>query len=73
MSFKTIVAVALLVMPLAAQEQGRSSTCTVHYENRNQIDYGPLVVQDVKGTITDPQQVAVPKVCAGISRRKITN
>ena len=70
MSFKTIVAVALLVMPLAAQEQGRSSTCTVHYENRNQIDYGPLVVQDVKGTITDPQQVAVPKVCAGIFTEK---
>jgi hypothetical protein len=30
MSIKAIVAVALLVMPLAAQEQGRSSTCTVH-------------------------------------------
>jgi hypothetical protein len=70
MSIKTIVAVAPLVMPLAAQEQGRSSTCTVHYENHNQIDYGPLVVQDVKGTITDPQQVAVPKVCAGVFTEK---
>jgi hypothetical protein len=70
MSIKTIAAVALLVMPLAAQEQGRSSTCTVHYENHNQIDYGPLVVQDVKGTITDLQQVAIPKVCAGIFTEK---
>ena len=70
MIIKTIVGVALLVMPLAAQEQGRSSACTVHYENHNQIDYGPLVVQDVKGTITDPQQVAVPKVCAGIFTEK---
>ena len=70
MSIKTIVAVALLVMLLAAQEQGRSSTCTVHYENHTQIDYGPLVVQDVKGTITDPRQVAVPKVCAGIFTEK---
>jgi len=39
MSIKAVVAVALLVMPLAAQEQGRSSTCTVHYD-----------AQDVKGT-----------------------
>jgi hypothetical protein len=70
MSIKAIAAVALLVMPLAAQEQGRSSTWTDHYENHNQIDYGPLVVQDVKGTITDPQQVAVPKVCAGIFTEK---
>jgi hypothetical protein len=73
MSIKTIAAVALLVMPLAAQEQGRCSTCKVHYENHNQIDYGPLVVQDVKATITDPQQVAVPKVCAGIFTEKDHN
>jgi hypothetical protein len=66
MSIKAIAAVALLVLPLAAQEQGRSSTCIVQYENHNQIDYGPLVVQDVKGSITDSQQVAVPKVCVGI-------
>ena len=40
MSIKAIVVVALLVMPLAAQEQGRSSTCTVHYENHNQAVKG---------------------------------
>jgi Carboxypeptidase regulatory-like domain len=40
------------------------------YENHNQTDYGPLVVQEVKGTIKDPQQVAVPKVCAGIFTEK---
>jgi hypothetical protein len=58
--------VALLVLLVAAQAQGRSSTCIVQYEHHNQIDYGPLIVQEVKGTITDPQQVAVPKVCVGI-------
>lgn len=40
------------------------------YENHNQTDYGPLIVQDVKGAITDPQQVAVPKVCVGIFTEK---
>ena len=42
----------------------------VEYENHNQIDYGPLIVQEVKGTIIDPQQVAVPKVCVGIFTEK---
>jgi hypothetical protein len=56
-----IAGVALLVLSVAAQAGGHSSPCIVHYEHHNQIDYGPLTVQDVKGTITDPQQVAVPK------------
>ena len=38
----------------------------IEYGNHNQIDYGPLLVQDVKGTITDPGQGAVSKVCVGI-------
>lgn len=65
-----VAAVALLVLPLAARGQGHSSPCIVQYENHNQVDYGPLVVQDVKGTIIDPQQVAVPKVCVGIFTEK---
>ena len=65
-----VAAVALLVLPLAARGQGHSSPCIVQYENHNQVDYGPLVVQDVKGTITDPQQVAVPKACVGIFTEK---
>jgi carboxypeptidase family protein len=60
-----VFAAALLAAPSFAQK-GDSSSCVAEYENHNQIDYGPLVVQDVKGTITDPQQVAVPKVCVGI-------
>ena len=34
------------------------------------MNYGPVVVQDVKGAITDPEQVAVPKVCEGIFTEK---
>jgi hypothetical protein len=67
-----ILAVALSAEPFfaAAQQRGNSSPCMVEYENHNQIDYGPLIVQEVKGTITDPQQVAVPKVCVGIFTEK---
>lgn len=61
-----IFAAALLAEPSFAQQKGDSSPCMVDYENHNQIDYGPLIVRDVKGTITDPQQGAVPKVCVGL-------
>jgi hypothetical protein len=65
-----ILALAVLAAPSFAQQKGDSSPCMAEYENHNQIDYGPLVVQDVKGTITDPQQSAVPKVCVGIFAEK---
>jgi hypothetical protein len=60
------VAGALLVVPSFAQEKVGSLPCVVDYENHNQVDYGPLVVQDVKGAITDPGQGAVQKVCIGV-------
>jgi hypothetical protein len=66
-----IFAVALLAEPsFAGQQKGESSPCTAEYENHNQIDYGPLIAQEVKGMITDPQQVAVPKVCVGVFTEK---
>jgi len=66
-----IFTVALLAGPsFAAQQKEDSLPCMVEYENHNQIDYGPLIVQEVKGTITDPQQVAVPKVCVGVFTEK---
>jgi Carboxypeptidase regulatory-like domain len=65
-----IVAGALLAAPSFAQQKGDSSPCMAEYENHNQTDYGPLTVQNVKGTITDQQQRAVPKVCVGIFTEK---
>jgi Carboxypeptidase regulatory-like domain len=65
-----IFAVTLLAEPSFAQQKGESSPCMAEYENHNQIDYGPLIIQKVKGTITDPQQGAVPKVCVGIFTEK---
>ena len=62
-----IFAAVLSATPsLTAQQKGDSSRCMVEYENHNQIDYGPLVVQEVRGRITDPQQFAVPKVCVAL-------
>lgn len=58
-----------LAEPSFAQEKS-ASTCKIEYENHNQTDYGPLAVQEVKGTITDPQESAVPKVCIGIFTEK---
>lgn len=60
------VAGALWGVPLFAQQKVGTSPCMVEYENHNQIDYGPLVVQDVKGTITDPGKSAVSKGCVGV-------
>jgi len=65
-----IVAGALLAAPSFAQQYEDSSPCGAGYENHNQIDYGPLVVQGVKGTITDAQQVVVPKACVDIFTEK---
>ena len=66
-----LLSVALLVMPsFAAQQKGDSSRCTAEYENHNQVDYGPLIVQKVTGTITDPQQIAMAKVCVAIFTEK---
>jgi hypothetical protein len=54
----------------AAQEQTTSSPCMAEYENHNQIDYGPLVVREVRGTVSDPQQTAMPKVCLTVFTEK---
>jgi hypothetical protein len=64
-----ILAAGLLAGPVVVQQNGASSPCVVEYENHNQIDYRPLIVQEVKGTITDPQS-AVPKVCVGVFTEK---
>lgn len=64
-----IFAAALLFEPLYAQRKG-GSPCIAAYENHNQVDYGPLIVQEVTGIITDPQRRAVPQACVGIFTEK---
>lgn len=65
-----ILAGALLAPPSFAQRKGDSPPCMAEYENHNQTDYGPLTVQNVEGTITDPSRGAVPKVCVGMFTEK---
>jgi hypothetical protein len=36
------------------------------YQNRNQIDYGPLVVRSVRGRVTDREGVPIPMVDVGV-------
>lgn len=36
------------------------------YHDRNQIDYGPVRVAEVRGVTLDPQGVAIPDVCIGV-------
>lgn len=59
-----------LAAPCFAQEKRDTARCMAEYENHNQTDYGPLVLQDVKGSIKDPQQRTMPKVCVGIFTEK---
>lgn len=61
-----LATVAVLAEAPLAQQTAATSSCMVEYENHNQIDYGPLIVRQVKGRITEQQQTAVPNVCVGI-------
>ncbi|HTZ48557.1 MAG TPA: carboxypeptidase-like regulatory domain-containing protein [Verrucomicrobiae bacterium] len=61
-----LIVAAMLGAPAFAQQKGTSSPCVAEYENHNPIDCGPLVVQHVKGTLTDPQHSPMPKVCVCI-------
>jgi len=54
----------------AGQPQQDSSSCATEYENHNQIDYGPLVVQEVKGMVVDPEQDPIREVCVSIFTEK---
>ncbi len=36
------------------------------YEHRNQVDYGPIKVNSVRGTVRDFNKVPIPNACIGI-------
>jgi hypothetical protein len=47
--------------------QDIGSPCSeMAYENRNQIDYGPLHIRTVKGIARDLDGVVIPKLCVGV-------
>ena len=43
-----------------------SEPCAPKYDNRNMIDYGPLVLRSLSGIAIDPNNARVPGVCIGI-------
>ena len=58
---------SILTSPSFAREKIGSSPCVVEYENHNQTDYGPLVVHEVRGLVTDRQgSGVVANVCLGL-------
>lgn len=40
------------------------------YENRNEVDYGPLTIEFIKGLAIDADGVPIPGVCVGIFTEK---
>jgi hypothetical protein len=56
----------LVVPSVAAQMTEASSTCKAEYQDRNQIDQGPLIVQEITRTVADSSHVAVPKACVAL-------
>jgi len=67
---KLVVHAIKSVKPVPVDQQRDSSPCMTEYENNNQADYGPLVIQKVKGAIKDVGQVAVPKACVAVFTEK---
>jgi len=57
----------LIVLPLTSSNPPVAQTCAeIAYENRNQVDYGPLQLGGVRGIVHDFQGVDIPKACVGI-------
>jgi hypothetical protein len=66
---RTFLSVALLFISVAtsfAQER-------MAYENRNQIDYEPLVVRNVSGVVVDRDGIPVQESTLASFRKKGTN
>jgi hypothetical protein len=67
MSFVGVVSIALLSFGVLATAQDSHRPCEdLSYENRNQIDYGPIVLKQVRGIAKDLDGVPVPNVCVGV-------
>ena len=67
MSFVGVLSLALLSFGVLATAQDSHGPCEdLSYENRNQIDYGPIVLKQIRGLAKDLDGVPVPNVCVGI-------
>src|ERR1700683_2087709 len=55
-----------LALVFGAAAQSGTVCGDMIYQDRNQVDYGPLRVAAIRGNARDPKGVAVPKVCIGV-------
>ena len=60
-----------------AQQQGDSPQCSTVYQNRNQIDYGPLKLRVVEGRtviqVGKEERGRLPELVSSCSARRIIN
>ncbi len=59
--------VCLLGLSFGAVVQAAGDQCkSLTYESHNQIDYGPIIVNSIRGVAQDAQGVPIPKACVGV-------
>ena len=59
---------ALVTSILTLALRGAQPCGNMEYEDRNQIDYGPVAVGQLRGKAVDLNAVPVPGVCVGLFR-----
>jgi len=62
----TLTRFALVALVLALSLPGTEPCGKMAYEDRNQVDYGPLPVSQLKGKAVDLSGGPVPGVCVGL-------
>jgi protocatechuate 3,4-dioxygenase beta subunit len=62
--------ILILAFSASSQAQHENDCGQTTYENHNQIDYGPLTVQNVNGTASDPSGTQIPGACIAIFSEK---
>jgi hypothetical protein len=62
----------VMVLDVASLAPQKKATCSSvpQYQNRNQVDEGRLLVNQVKGQATDANSVGVPGLCVAIFSEK---
>jgi Carboxypeptidase regulatory-like domain len=63
MRYPVLILYSILTFPLAALAAEQPCDKTTPYEDHNQVDYGPLQVQRISGTVIDPGGVVIPGAC----------
>lgn len=58
--------VVVIVLTVAVPMFGVDLCANMSYQNRNQVDYGPLAIKHVRGKAIDPDGVPVADVCVGL-------